>query len=381
MGRGIFQGKRLREAREARGLTGVTLSELVSVSSAAISQYETEANAPSHPVVVELAKQLRVDPSFFLRPSRDHSDRVIFWRSRVAATKLQRSRSIHKYGWLLDVCDVLSRHIEFPKVNIPTDNSLRQPWTLREEDIEDVASDLREQWRLGDGPIHNLVSAMERNGVIVARNRLDADHLDAFSEWRDDNSRPYVVLGSDKQSEARSRMDAAHELGHMILHRNVSCKEFHTSSIHKVMETQVARFASALLLPEASFLEDLYSVSLDAFRDLKARWRVSIAAMIFRARDLGVIDEAQARSLWIAMSRRKWRKCEPGDAESRPEEPTLIREAFDLLLDSGRLDPESLELELGIGLSDIEDVTGLPQGYLRNANSSPLKLRFADQSG
>ena len=42
-----FQPERLVQAREARGLTSVALSEIVGVSASAISHYERGEHAPS----------------------------------------------------------------------------------------------------------------------------------------------------------------------------------------------------------------------------------------------------------------------------------------------------------------------------------------------
>ncbi|MBK8210507.1 MAG: ImmA/IrrE family metallo-endopeptidase [Rhodospirillales bacterium] len=46
------------------------------------------------------------------------------------------------------------------------------------------------------------------------------DTVSAFSFW--EGGHPFIFLGADKQSAARSRFDAAHELGHLILHRGVA---------------------------------------------------------------------------------------------------------------------------------------------------------------
>lgn len=375
MNTSLFQGSRLREAREARGLTASALAELVDVTQGAISQYENGHAAPAPERVKSIAQQLRVDPGLFFKPARPEHERVVFWRSRKAATQSQRSRSLRKHDWTLDVIGFLTRFVEFPAVSFPQFDPPEDIAGLQMEDIEDVAAMTREQWSLGDGPINNLVESIENHGAVVTRTAMDAEHLDAFSEWVD---RPYIVLGSDKDSEARSLFDAAHELGHMILHRDVKSRDFNKPALHALMEKQADRFASALLLPADAFAHDLYAISLDTFRDLKTRWRVAIAAMIYRAREIDIIDDQQAKNLWIGMARRKWRKREPGDDDARPEQPVLVRQAFDMLLDNGMLNPRTLEFELGIPIGDIETVAGLPAGYLNNDRKAPLKFRLVE---
>src|SRR5262249_12604606 len=151
-----------------------------------------------------------------------------------------------------------------------------------------AAEDARRYWRMGDGPIANMVLLLENQGAVVARDRLGADSLDGLSQVVAEEGRPYIVIGIDKGSPARWRVDAAHELGHILLHANVQRGTLDRLEKHKKIEEQAHRFARAFLLPLASFGDDLFGVSLDAFRALKPRWNVSIATMIFRARDAGL---------------------------------------------------------------------------------------------
>lgn len=370
-----FQGLRLREAREARALTAVALSELVGVNAAAISHYENGRHVPGSSVFSKLAESLNVPPRMFYMPPRAPRAEVVFWRSRKSATDTQRARPLRRLQWLMDVVDFLSQFIEFPLVSIPGFAGPDDPSELRFEDLEECAANVREEWGLGSGPIGNLVALLEKHGAIVARSEVYAEALDAFSIWRKEDHRPYMTLGSDKQSAARSLIDAAHELGHMLVHRNVQIRDFNKSSLHSLMEKQAMRFAGAFLLPAEAFTNDLYSISLDAFRDLKSKWRVSVAAMISRATDLELINDDQARRLWINLTRRGWRKREPGDDETQPEAPQLLKSAFTMLMDNGVIDPIRLEIELGLRVRDIEAVVGLPDGYLQNQETAPLKFR------
>lgn len=372
-----FQGSRLREAREARGLSAQSLSELVDVTAPNISHYESNRHAPSPQVLSKLADVLKVSPLYFVKPPRQAGERIVFWRSREKATQLQRAKALQKHCWFLDIVDYQSRFIQFPKVDFPNTEIPADPRMLTPENIEDLAVETRFAWSMGEGPVGNLVGVLEKHGVIVARKSVDAEYLDAFSEWRNEDNRPYITLASDKESDARSRFDAGHELGHMILHRGITLRDFNTSVIHSLMEQQAMRFSGAFLLPAAEFSDDLYSISLDAFRDLKAKWRVSISAMICRAADLGLIDEKQEKRLWMNMSRRKWRKREPGDDQIAPEQPNLIQQGFDMLLENGIVDPQRMAAEIGIRVRDIEDVTGLPEGYLHARDHTPLKFRLA----
>ena len=101
-----------------------------------------------------------------------------------------------------------------------------------------------------------------------------------------------------------------------------------------VIEAQAHRFASALLMPEQEFVDSLYTVSLEGYRELKPYWKTSIAAMVRRTKDLGIITEDGYRNLYISISRRKWRKVEPFDEEIAPERPALAKKCLDVIAGS-----------------------------------------------
>ena len=60
-----FVGERLKEAREARGLTGDALGDVVGVGRASISQYETGKVSPQFDVLSKLASVLKMPVPFF----------------------------------------------------------------------------------------------------------------------------------------------------------------------------------------------------------------------------------------------------------------------------------------------------------------------------
>jgi hypothetical protein len=106
------------------------------------------------------------------------------------------------------------------KFRVKCVGSLGYRWFVGAQ-IEDAAADLRVLWGLGSGPIADLVRTFELNGGIVIRHDLEAETLDALSGWASPECVPYVVLNADRTSCARSRVNLAHEIGHLILHRNV----------------------------------------------------------------------------------------------------------------------------------------------------------------
>src|SRR5262245_45474649 len=115
----VFRGARLVQAREARGISAVALSELVGLSAATISQYEHGRQKPPLDVLEKLAAQLNLPVSFFLRPLPEATDVKIFYRSMSAATKSARMRAERRFEWLKEVVDYLESFFEVPLLNLP----------------------------------------------------------------------------------------------------------------------------------------------------------------------------------------------------------------------------------------------------------------------
>jgi Zn-dependent peptidase ImmA (M78 family)/transcriptional regulator with XRE-family HTH domain len=359
-----FVGERLTQAREARGLTAVSLAELIGAKSTSISNYECGRQSPSREVMERLVTVLNQPTAFFLRPMPPGEPEDIWWRAMSSATKSARGRAQARHVWLREIIAYLEEYVDFPAVNVPDFNLPPDVQQITTKMIEDIATECRSFWKLGTAPIVDIVLLMENNGIIVSRGELEAESLDAYSQRPNDSEHPIVFLGSDKASAARSRHDASHELGHLILHRHVDAKGIRNPILFKLIEAQAHRFAAAFNLPAQGFADQLWTPSLDAFLALKPHWKVAIAAMIMRCEQLGIINEDQARRSWINMNRRGWRRQEPLDDRIVPEEPRLLRRSFELLIDEGIKTTEQINSDLMLNAADIESLACLAPGYL-----------------
>jgi Zn-dependent peptidase ImmA (M78 family)/transcriptional regulator with XRE-family HTH domain len=375
-----FSGARLREAREVRGLQGVFLAELIGVSPQAISQYENGRSTPSPEVLSKLARGLNVPERFLVMDDREPRERRVFYRSMSAATKSARSRAEHRALWLGDIVSYVSEFVELPKSNLPDFELSGDPLALTNSDIEEIAVDTRGFWGMRDGPIANMVALLENQGVIVARDRLGAATLDSLSERHPADARPYVLIGTDKGTSARWRFDAAHELGHMILHSRLDRRRLASTADHKIIENQAHRFAGAFLLPRAPFTEDFFAASLDVMTTMKPKWKTSIAMMIMRARQTHLISDETERRLWINYSRRGWRKHEPLDESMEIELPRVLYRSFELVLTEGSETPHDVVATTGLPAADIESLSGLPTNYLQQS-FAPVLLREPPTAG
>jgi Zn-dependent peptidase ImmA (M78 family)/DNA-binding XRE family transcriptional regulator len=306
---------RLAQARRLRGFLKSELATAIGVTPAAVSQFEAGRTNPSSATLARLAFALRVPPAFLAagrKPVALSEDEANF-RSLRSTTKVQRAQARAQVELLAELAGICEEYLRLPEWDGPT--------AARGQDPEEAASGLREHWTLGVGPIANIVALLEAHGVIAAR--LSAsDRVDAFSCVID--GRPYVLLASNKQATDRSRFDAAHELGHLILHPDA------LPGLGEA-ELEAHRFASAFLMPRLAITAELPpSPSLPRLLELKRRWKVSVQALLRRGRDLGLYSEPSYRRAYQRLGALGWRTEEPGDLGA-PEQPELLRRAADML--------------------------------------------------
>lgn len=358
---------RLIEGRQVSGLNQSELAAKVGVSRQAVSSYEQGDKTPEPETMLAIAKALDQPISFFVTeiPNSFGPLSVNFFRKTGADTK-RRNMACEVYArWLAQAAFTFESVANFPAVTIPSfEPKSTEANRYDDEEIEDIAESVRHHFGLGLGPISNVVRLMEAVGVIMCRLEVEGESVGAFSFWS--GSRPFVFLASDKDSGARARYDAAHELGHLVLHRWVGADEIEDKDRLKEIEREADRFAGAFLLPRKSFPNEVYSPRLGAFVELKKRWKVSIQAMIYRCKNLGLFDEQQVTNLYKQISFKKWRKNEPLDGPSGLplESPILLRKIVSLVVDSGRMHVDEIKIALGYSTGVIERLLGLPIGAL-----------------
>lgn len=335
----LFDGERLRQARLYRGLRKVEVAEAVGITPAAVGQYESGRTRPSAQVMVSLAIRLGFPPEFFERRSGRTSvpENLAHFRKLRSTTRIDRERLLVRLELLSEVVATVEEHVELPPVDVP-DYVPREDG--EDDEPETAAYAVRRAWGLGWGPIDHVVRLVESKGIVVVRPRIDTSHVDAFSTWA--GIRPVIVLGSDKADAARSRFDAAHELGHLVMHHDAQPG-------HHGVEQQANQFAAAFLLPANVIRRELPNrMSWAAFFALKERWRVSLQALLYRARTLGVLSPDAYRRALIHMSRQGWRDNEPVQI-GPPEEPALVERALALM-----------QSELGIDSQVVGNACALP---------------------
>ncbi|UTD26124.1 ImmA/IrrE family metallo-endopeptidase [Bradyrhizobium sp. WD16] len=370
-----FLPGRLAEALDARDLSQVSLAQLMGrSSSASISRWLRGEQAPEPLGLTELSRALNLPTAYFLAPQPQHGDFPFFYRSMAAATKAARRKAAARMRWGQDISLTVQNAVDIPKCNVPDFVGDRDFRTISDKMIEDIALRCRHFWGLGDGPISDLHQLLENNGIVIIHDELEAATMDGVSSWSGVDGRAYIYVAIDKPSAVRVRFNAAHELGHILLHRHVDRTTLTKAEEFKLIEHQAHLFAAAFLLPANSFAGELTSPTLSAFHALKERWKVAIGAMIKRCDTLGITKGEYTLRLWKHYSARGWRTCEPLDDILQFEEPRILSRSIRLLADQGGWSLQQIRDALPFDTASIERLACLPSGYLSAAAAPVVEM-------
>ena len=326
----LFDPARLKLARQLSGWSRAELARRAGLSAAAISQFEGGSSRPKPATLAELALVLGMPARFFAAGRSDtlipHTEES-FFRSLRRTSQRDRERAAAHAGLLAELVRAIETRVLLPAFE-PIDDLVLDAGEPAER-AEHAAKLLRERWAVADGPIDDVVRLLEQHGVVVCRVPLLTRDVDAFS-WTS-GPRPLVLLGADKGVFERSRLDAAHEVGHVLMHAH------DPEPAQANMERQAQRFGAALLFP-AEALRDEWPRSgrLDWGRllSLRNRWGISMAAILYRVRELELVSATAYENAMKYLSHKGWRVREPGAAR-QPEQPALLAEALALLAGAG----------------------------------------------
>ncbi|WP_298335380.1 XRE family transcriptional regulator [uncultured Erythrobacter sp.] len=368
-----FNPLRLSIARSARGLKKVELAAKIGRSPAIITKWESAeySHKPDEEDLARLSQSLRVDPTWFFKGLVSDGS-ASFFRSLRSELKSARDKTAAKLVFAHDIYEAAAQHIEFPYVDIPQIEESNSYKTLSMDRIDSIADQVRDYWGLGDGPIDDVLTVIENAGVIVADDYLVSKKLDGVSRWFDD--RPVILLAKDKETGVRRRFDAAHELGHIILHRNVSDRQLIED--WQLIEDQAMAFAAAFLMPSSSFAHSVRDTSLDSLANLKPIWKVSIAAMLMRLRSLNLIDQTESKNLWKYYSYRKWRGNEPHDNQIDFEEPVNLASAIAMIAEDGLAELRKFLRDVGLLPDDLSSLAGVSEGTFALATRPKPRLKL-----
>ena len=335
----MFNPNRLGIARKRRQLTKKDLAKRADITPLTLTRLERgDTGDPEADTIARLARALDFPVEFFFLDDCDElSTQAVSFRSLSSLTARQRDAALAAgpIAFLLDEWVT-------QRFNLPAPDLI----DLRDEDPITAAGVLRNHWGIGAKPIPDMLRLLEAKGVRVFSLSEKNKNVDAYSCWRDKT--PYVFLNTFKSAE-RSRFDAAHELGHLVLH-------IHGASGGRDVEREADQFASAFLVPRADLISHMPRAhSLSHLVTAKKRWGVSVAALARSAFDTNLISDWYYREICKQMSMLGYRTHEP---EAMPRErSTLWRKVFESLWKE-KLTKDHVARQLCIPPDEIEAIVG-----------------------
>jgi Zn-dependent peptidase ImmA (M78 family) len=326
---------RLIIARKRHGLTLTQLSALTGLSTRSISVYENGHQEPGDETLRLLAGALDVSPDFLGAADVDEipPDAVSF-RALSKMTARQRDRALAAGRVALLINDWIEARFRLPGADIPS---------LTGQDPETAAEITRARWGLGERPVGNVLHLLEAHGVRIYSLTAENDELDAFSlYWC---GQPFIFLSTGKTGE-RGRFDAAHELGHLVLHG-----EHQVPSERPAAEMEANRFAAAFLMPRASVLAaGLLNAPVEQILRAKQAWNVAAMALTHRLHELDLLTDWGYRCACVQLSRLGYRRAEPQGIQR--ESSQLLGKVFRSVRADG-MTPAKIAAEIGIGAGEL----------------------------
>jgi len=354
-----FCGANLRVARCVAAYALDEVAERVGKTRQYIHKLETGAARPTDELAADLAKCLEVLPEFFYGiPITPIAEDVVHFR-RLASTKAGVRQIVIAKGQLTRLMvSEIERRASLPVVrfeSLPTQSS---------EEIERAAELTRRAWGLGNGPILNMARLAENAGAVLTTFPDVSREVDALCV---PGARPLIITNGETKSACRVRFDVAHEIAHLVMHEGVKTGD-------RLTESEANRFASALLMPRAAIIKEFKisrsgSISWGALPELKLRWKASKAAIIMRAKHLGVIDDNRVRSAFIRLKNSGESLGEVEDSLVPSETPELMSAAIDLLATKRGLSADDLARSIKVSPTLLTKL--LPRKPVVTAVSSP----------
>lgn len=242
----------------------------------------------------------------------------------------------------------LDEQLKLPDLRIPARAEANTP-----DDIERAADDCRKEWGIGMGPIPHMIRLAEHVGAIVTTFHGTSKEIDALSVMA---TRPIIVRNDAKASVCRQRFDIAHELGHAVLHNGVVTGD-------RVTESQANRFASALLVPRSMMIKlfprsRTSRLNWSGICEFKLTWKISKAAILYRAHQLELISDAQYRSGFFALKRGGEAITEREDHLIPKEEPELLARSIQFLREKRGIKADSVAFALGVHARFLQEFLG-----------------------
>lgn len=330
----ILLGRQLRQISQSK------LASRVGITQGHLSKIEQGLLEPAGELADRIAQAMGFPPSFLRQPDRvvgmPVSVHPMFRKKSNLGVKVLDSVEAELNIRIMNLRRLLKATELQPELPLP-----KLDIDEYDGDAAEIARLVRRSWLIPRGPIDNLTEYVERAGCIIVDSDLGESDIDGVTVAMP-GLPPCIFLNRNRPADRR-RFTLAHELGHLVMHQVPS----------PTMEDEANEFASCLLMPAEDISSHLSSVTIPRLASLKPIWKVSMAALLMRAKSLGKVSANQNSYLWRQMA--PYRRREPPELDFPQERPTTMDGLLGLHL-----------RELGYSAAELSDALHLPFDDFQN---------------
>ena len=321
-------GRRLQEARRARGLTQQEVAESLELARTTVTALEKGERRIRPDELISLAGLYGRPVSGFVGSRAPSPEFAVQFRAavnRAGSPEAQQalSRGVQEFQ---DLCE------DYLWLETITGSRFRQSYPaqydtaglLPEEAAEDVAASERNRLGLGDGPLLNLREVLENDGGLrIFYIRLPS-HLAGIFAFTEDLGGCIAV--NSLHPEERRRWSMAHEYGHFLTSRfRAELTALRRTGRMPAAERFADAFAAALLMPAPGLRRRFHRVSRAGEGLVTAAevcrlahyYFVSVEAMFLRLEELRLVPAGT----WERLRDRGFRVREAQEQLGLPSHP------------------------------------------------------------
>lgn len=295
--------ERLKAARKMNGFSLQDLSDAINnkLNKQALNRLETGEVKPDSNILGILCSVLHVTPDYFFRESSVALDEVRFRKLKKLPVKEQEKV-------VTQTVEFLERYLELEDL-LGIDNKIKflPKWVkiMNVSDAEKAADRLREEWKLGEDPIHNVIEILEENNIKVFLPDVDKS-FSGMSTIINDAIAVIVLNNSKEIPVARKRFTAFHELAHLYLDLSF----FDEKESEKMCDI----FANAMLLPANKLKEYLGNkrtkIITKELQMIGGQFGITMSAIMYRAFNLDIISASYHKFFMIKYNQYKTKEKE-----------------------------------------------------------------------
>lgn len=323
-------------ARESAGLTQKELATELEIEQSTISKIEHNLVPAPNNFIEKMSIVANLPIAFFYQdwnPIRVEGH----YRKKLSIPVKAQKQCKAIMTMVEKHLSIILNAIEIPDLNMPS-------WDVAKDGSPSLCAQyVREFWKMPKGRVENITKLLEDNGIIVVD--LNLWELDAFSTIS--KLGIPIIFANRSRPGDRDLFNKCHEVFHQIAHFGK------TISKDRDIEKEANEFASEFLMPTKDVQHNLTGLTIQKLADLKRYWKISMAAIIFKAKRLGMINQDKYEYLWKQMSALGYRVKEP--IETEKEESTLVKEAISLYINDFCYSKTQLSLIFNSNMSTIDD--------------------------